>query len=254
MIFKDFNKVIFSETFDPNNEGGSFAEATETSFVTETAYVFNPVTDLVVEQSKFFYTYWPSYSGVNWIELSAPSAVIQHTQNHFRAVAVSILQRQGLTFYNLWKIANITLGFPFTLVSGIVSVIDKGDSWHIHQYPFQTTIAGETSFVYTVGKNFSLNFRDGDIVDSYEPIWDGAVFCRDYFSTFIDYFEAFDRYSKIPLEEIQNIEIDRELNIKRIVSIQRTRTAGYNYNFTYFFNVMKRLFPKDLLLYYKEIV
>lgn len=256
MYIKDFDKILFSETVIPDNSEGSFKEATEVTVKTGITYLFNPVTDLAVKMSEFFYSYWPEYNetgAIEWLYLeNIPSQVIQHSQNHFRATAISILKKQGLTAHNLIKLSNIALGAPFTLVSGIVEIdYSDGYAW-VYQYPFQTTIAGSTSYCYRFPESQVLNFQSNDIVDFYEPICSGLVEYYDIFNHSSDVFDAIDIDGSIPLQSNSTQTIDYNVNINRSILIQKNRDISYPYSFTYFTNLMKKIFPKDMILFFKE--
>ena len=191
------------------------------------------------------------YNSSVWIDSSYPDDVVYHMQNHYRAVALAMLQKQGLTVDIFKNILNIAAGYPFTLVSGIVEVDSTdGSNYYLKQYPMMDEISGETSFIYKIPKTETLLVSNGDILDFYSPLVSGVEY-YDYFSDSDSWFASYDPFGVVPLDEMK--ELDFLVNKRRVVGITRKLSAYYSYDFTFLGKLLSRITPKDIILLYKEI-
>lgn len=248
---KDFNKIIFDQIINPNDDSGSFADKTQLTVKTNDVYLLNPVTLLAGEMSEFDPSFWSAYEGDDWLDLSYPDEVIQHTQNHYRATSLVMLRRMGMTGEIFDRILNVSLGYPFALVSGILE-IDSSDptDYYINQYPLADEIGTSTTFTYKIPKSVTLKVSNEEIVDFYQPLVSGIEY-YDYFKDGDSWYSSFDPGDLVPLNDIK--ELDFLVNTRRIIGITRKEISGYNYNFKYFGKLMAKIFPKECIVLYKEI-
>lgn len=252
MKLKDFNTIIPETTISPDDATGNFIERTESSFNVPEAYLLNPITLLLTELSGFKPEFWASYAGYNWIEMDFPAPVLEHTKNHYRAVALTMLRKEAPTVDTIFKLANVALGFPFALFPGVVYITEETGSFLIKQYAFKSSITTEDipTVSYRISNTLALNFEDGEMLDSYAPLIKDSVKYYDYTKDGDTWFSSFDINNVVPLKTCA--ELDFLVNKKRVVGIERTNLSGYNYNFKFFEQLMVKVMPEDCILLYKE--
>ena len=166
---KDFNKLVVSG-IEPFDSYGNFIEATTNFFRTdEDVYVLNPLTKFLAKWSGFDFWLWNEYDYI-WLNSQLPDPIAIHTQNHYRALALVHLIKDGVSVDSLQKILNITTGYPFAFFSGKVSGIEEMDNNYIvTQYIMDST----DTLGYKIPNSYSLCVSSGQDLDFYNPLISG---------------------------------------------------------------------------------
>ena len=249
---RDFNNLVFSEKlripYDPMNP-----DMTTNQLCLTQVYRLNPITNVAALLSGFLPEYWKDYNTYIWLDIGTPDTVSYHIQNHYRAVALTILKKTAVSMLSLKSIINILTGNPFFLVPGIIRVTHtegEGAMKMISQYGYATVLPEDTvtptmTYVFPIGLPCSLT--TGTYVEQFSPIID-VVDVYDI-NDGDAWLSQFDVVSPSDPESL----LDYEISHRKIVGAKRIRLSQFTYNSKMLFKYLRGVIKKDIIFLYKEI-
>lgn len=253
---KDFNILSFDGAL-PVNYDPTQVELTSINAVLNNVYEINPLTLLASKLSGFLPEYWNAYNTFQWISSTLPTNVVFHIQNHYRAVALTILKKGNRTLDNLDRIVSIIFGKPFAVTEGVVSIDDVSDvnNHIINQYAFLTSVPSATipSIIYKVPKTYTLTITTGTYVNYFDSLLKNYIVTYEHFRDSDNWHSTYDPSNVVSLNVSSGTNTDYQLNIKRVYAIENIHSTDFTYSANLVFKILNQVIEKDIITLVKEI-